>query len=241
MADEDLSLDGLFSEKAQLDTEELSVPDNGGSAPSEDKVELDLEDAPFLDDDDEEEEAAPPPPTASEPVSLELSTEAKPNALKALLGNKKIVISLAGAGVLLLVLLAWLVLKPAPRPELPPEPEVVTIQPDQAPEPEPEPQDAFVVSWEPFWVEMKDKEGHTRFLVCKFAAPTNNEKLSWEAGSKKTILRDAIFYYLRNKNLVFLSDKTNVDVLKADLLAVINQYMNNGQFEDLLIENYLVK
>jgi flagellar FliL protein len=48
-------------------------------------------------------------------------------------------------------------------------------------------------------------------------------------------------YYLRNKDLIFLSDKTNVDVLKADLLAVINQYMNNGQFEDLLIENYLVK
>ncbi|GFM35261.1 flagellar basal body-associated FliL family protein [Desulfovibrio subterraneus] len=239
MADEDLSLDGLFSEKAQLDTEELSVPDGGGHAPADDKVELDLEDAPFLEDDEEEE--APPPLAAPEPVSLEPASEKKPNALKALLGNKKIVISLAGVGVLLLILVAWLVLKPAPRPELPPEPQVMTIQPDQAPEPEPQKPDSFVVSWEPFWVEMKDAEGHIRFLVCKFAAPTENEKLSWEAGTKKTVLRDAIFYYLRNKDLIFLSDKTNVDVLKADLLAVINQYMNNGQFEDLLIENYLVK
>lgn len=240
MADDDLSLDDVFSDKAQLDTEELSAPGGGGS-PAEDKVELDLDDAPFLEDDDDEEEEAPPPPLSSEPVSLEQAAP-KANKLKELLGNKKVLIPLVGVLVLLLVLVAWLVLKPAPRPEIP-EPQQQQVQVQQPPEPEPEVEkpEVFMVTWEPFWVELKDAEGRIRFLVCKFGAPTENEKLSWEAGSKKVVLRDAIFYYLRNKDLMFLSDKKNVDVLKADLLAVINQYMNNGQFEDVLIENYLVK
>lgn len=240
MADDDLSLDGIFSEKAQLDTEELSVPGGAAQSASDDKVELDLEDAPFLDDDDEDETPPPPQPSTSGPVLLEPSEAPKSNIIKQLLGNKKILISLLAVVALLIGLMAWLVLKPAPRPEIPPAPIQKTVQADQ-PEPEtPKPQ-GFVVTWEPFWVEQKDKEGHIRFLVCKFSAPTDNEKLSWEAGSKKTVLRDAIFYYLRNKDLIFLSDSKNVDVLKADLLAVINQYMNNGQFEDVLIENYLVK
>ncbi len=240
MADDDLSLDDVFSEKAQLDTDELNVPGSGQSS-SEDKVELDLEDAPFLEDDEDEEEDTPPPPS-DKPVTLETAEPPKPNKLKELLGNKKILISGAGAAVLLLILLAWLVLKPAPRPEIPEQQPVQEVQPQQAaPEPEPEKPEVFVVTWDPFWVELKDSEGKVRFLVCKFSAPTENEKLSWEAGSKKVVLRDALFYYLRNKDLIFLSDKNNVEVLKADLLAVINQYMNNGQFEDLLIENYLVK
>lgn len=244
MADDDLSLDGDLSDKAQLDTEELGgLGGAAGGAPagkSEDKVELDLEDAPFLEDDEEEEEL-PAAAAPSGPVLLETPGEKKPNPLKALLGNKKILYPSLAVIALLIILLAWLVLKPAPRPEPPPQPEQVTVQQPQEPEPEPAKTDSFVVTWDPFWVEQKDKDGKIRFLVCKFAASTENEKLSWEAGTKKVVLRDALFYYLRNKDLVFLTDAKNVEVLKTDLLAVINQYMSNGQFEDLLIEHYLVK
>jgi len=58
---------------------------------------------------------------------------------------------------------------------------------------------------------------------------------------KMTVLRDAVFYYLRNKNLTFLSDKSNVDELKEDLLSVINQFLSSAQLERLLIEQYVVK
>lgn len=237
MVDDDFSDDDVFSEKAQLDTEELSV---GGDEPAEDKVELDLEDAPFLEDDEEEEEEeeAPPP---TDPVVLEEPEEKESflDKIKPLLKNKKIVIGLAGIVALLIGVVAFFVLKEAPRPEPKPQPQVVEQQ--VQPEPEEPEVPTYMVTWEPFWVEQKDDQGKLRFLVCKFSAVTENEKLAWEAKSKKVVLRDAMFYYLRNKNLQFLADKDSVEVLKSDLLAVINQYLNNGQLEDLLIENYLVK
>ena len=54
-----------------------------------------LEDAPFLEDDEDEEEDTPPPPS-DKPVTLETAEPPKPNKLKELLGNKKILISGAG-------------------------------------------------------------------------------------------------------------------------------------------------
>jgi flagellar FliL protein len=80
-----------------------------------------------------------------------------------------------------------------------------------------------------------------RFLVCKFAAVTTNEELSAELEQKNTILRDAIFYYLKNKDLTYLSDKENVETLKTDILSVINQYLSVARLETLLIEKYMVK
>lgn len=58
---------------------------------------------------------------------------------------------------------------------------------------------------------------------------------------KTTILRDAIYYYLRNKDLTYLSDKNNVEALKQDLLSVMNQYLSQDRLDDVLIDQYLVK
>jgi len=232
--DDDFSLDEAFSEKAQLDTEEL------GGSPGEDKVELDLEDAPFLEEEEEEPEQEEAP-ASSDPVLLD-EPKGEKRSIKDLLKNRKVLFALVGAVVLAIgVIVAIFLMGGDSAPPPPPEPEKKVVE-KQVEEPveEPEPY-VFTVTWEPFWVEKVDADGNIRFLVCKFAATTENERLSWEVGTKKVVLRDAIFYYLRNKSLLFLADKGNVEVLKSDLLAVINQYLDNGQLEELLIENYLVK
>ncbi len=220
-----------IKEKALLDAEELREV---GPAPDKDKVELDLEDAPFLDEEEETEADKEPKP----PLDLGGGAPQK-KGLAALLKNKKLLIG-GGLGLLLLVTALIFLMRPSAKEEAPPPPTPppVEAQPEPAKPPEPE---AIVVSWDPFWIEHTDTNGTVRFLVCKFSASTISEKLAWEIKHKQLVLRDAIYYFLRNKDLTFLSDKTNVEVLKKDLLSVINQYLANGQLDDLLIEEYLVK
>lgn len=227
LVSDDLEDDLDGERKADLDTDELT-----SDLPKESqKVELDLEDAPFLEEEDEDEdeeeveEAAPP---LEEPEK-----DAKP-----WFRNLKIV--LPGAG-LLLVLLFFLGFFFWPSAEPPPEPEPEMAQEMHAPEVEEEPEEQeFLVAMEPFWVEQQAEDGTIRFLVCKFTCVTTSEKLSYEITQKTTVLRDAIFYYLKNKDLTFLSDQENVETLKADVLSVINQYLTL-RLESLLIEQYLVK
>ncbi|MGE4298741.1 MAG: flagellar basal body-associated FliL family protein [Desulfovibrionaceae bacterium] len=237
--DDDLSPEPS-GDKAQLDTDELSSP-AGGVAMGGDKVELDLEDAPFLEEEEEEE---------ASPLAVEDADAAdggEPTGWRALIRNRKFQIA-AGGGLLLLLLGlgAFLYFHSGEKPaedaaqEQPAEKDEATAQDAAKPEKEPEKKD-FIVAWDRFWVEHRTEDGQIRFLICKFSAPTTDEKLAWEIRSKKVTLRDSVFYYLRNKDLTFLSDKKNVDLLKKDLLGVINQYLTNGQLEELLIEEYLVK
>lgn len=256
-ADDDFGLDDVPEQDAgaspRLDSGELS-DDVGSNSPSaSDKVELDLEDAPFLDEEEEEEEqpeeqpAEPAPP----PISFEEPKKPKPEPFwKKLIRDKRILFGGGGAVLLFLIILLTYILwpsgKPTPEEEpAPPTEQNATPQPAPAPEvqlePEEPPAAEQIVSWEPFWVEYIGDDGTPRFLRCKFAAPTDNERLAWEITRKQTVLRDAIFYYLRNKELVFLADKNNVEQLKRDLLSVINQYLTAGQLEQLLIEEYLIK
>lgn len=235
--EEDLAsvLDGADAEvKAELDAEELTQ----GLPKEQQKVELDLEDAPFLDDDEDEEEEEE---AEEEQVSLE---EPEPDDGKPVwFKNKKIVIP-AAAGLLLLIvaLVAYLLLSPSPEQTAEPAPETTAVESEMPPPPEPEEPEVqeYLVPLAPFWVEQKQEDA-IRFLVCQFTAVTTNEKLSFEITQKTTILRDAIYYYLRNKDLTFLSDKKNAQALKSDVLSVVNQYLSVDRLEQLLIEQYLVK
>ncbi|MCG8530565.1 MAG: flagellar basal body-associated FliL family protein [Desulfovibrionales bacterium] len=229
--------DVIGREKAQLDVGTLA-PSVSDKPAKDDKVELDLDDAPFLADDEEDEEADAPEAVDTDPFSN--ATQIADDPDKA--AQKKRTLVLAGIALVAFAIMfsGWWVLKPA---ETPPKPvtRIVKKQKDAPVAPLQEAKETFEVAWEPFWVEQKNDKGEFRFLVCKFAVYTENEKLSWEAQNKKVTLRDAIFYYLRNKSLKDLSDKENVQLLKSDLLQVVNQYMGNGQFKDVFIENYLVK
>lgn len=219
--------------KAELDVEELTA----GLPREQQKVELDLEDAPFLEEEEEEEEEQPEEQSAA-PVALDPA----PKTADPWYRRRKIIIP-AGVGLLLLlVLLAWLALRPGsePAPE-PPAPAESAEAPPPPPAPEPEQPKDYMVTLAPFWVEKRDDQGTVRFLVCQFTAVTQDEKFSFEISQKTTILRDAVYYYLKNKDLTYLSDKNNVETLKADLLSVMNQYLSVGRLETILVDQYLVK
>lgn len=202
------------------------------------KVELDLDDAPFLEDEDEEEEG-----TEEEPRQLE-SVEEAPVEKKT-----KVKLFIIIGIVVIILLLSTILVKLfffSDTPAVVEEPiteETFEEAPQSLPEPPPPPEEPGVtlLRMDPFWVEQKDKKNHTRFLVARFAMTTTDPVVVAEYGRKTLILRDAIYFYLKNKDLQFLSDKKNVEKLKSDLLMVINQYIVAGQFDEILFEEYLVR
>ena len=221
-------------------------PPAGDAAPAKApsvKVELDIEDAPFLEEQEEQkapakepEKPAPTPPPAE---------EKKPSAFKAklaaLLGNRKR-LALVGGG-LLLILLAPIVInlvlsgsKSAPQPEEP----VRRIVPDEAPRDDAPPGPKFLFKSDLFLIERRGSEGEIRFLRCRFSIPTENPVLYAELQAKNIAVRDAIYYYLNNKPVVFLSDDMHTEVLKKDLISVVNEQISAEKVQELYIEEYLV-
>lgn len=221
------------------------VPDDtpAGRAPAV-KVELDIEDAPFL---QEPEEPKPKPKEPEKPAPEPAAPAKGPSAFKlklaALLANKKR-LAIIGAGALMLLLAPIGISlflgkkdKPAPPPVAEPVRKVV---PDTPPRTDAPAAPKYLFKGEPFLVERKGAEGEIRFLRCRFAIPTDNPILYAELQAKNIILRDAIYYYLNNKPVTFLSDSTLSEVLKKDLISVINEHVSAAKIEDLYIEDYLV-
>lgn len=235
MVPDDDSLENEEKEKALLDTEELSEDEPISGSSSTDKVELDLEDAPFLEEEEEE-----PPPQAEDTSAPSLVPEHKPAAkkksFKDLLKKKPVLISLIIGALLLIGGVVFLVSSgegPGPEP---------TPTPEGTPTPTPTPEIIEILySWEPFVVEVKDDDGVVHFLFCRFGTSTTLPRVEWELKQKNLKIRDGIYYYLRNKDYSFYADKEHIEILKKDLLSVINQYLAHGQLGDLLIEEYLVK
>lgn len=237
MIADDTPLDERARDKALLDAEELADTD---VSLDRDKVELDLDDAPFLEEEEEEEEPAPADDLEEDEGE---EKEARARGVKALLEairrDKRLMAAVIGGAVLFLGLLLTLLLWPSK--EAPPPVDPLGLPSESALTEEPPPPPEHIVALKPFLVEHVTEEGEVRLLYCKFSVTTENEKLAWEITHKRLTLRDAIFYYLKNKDLRFLTDTTQVEQLKKDLLSVINQYLNVGQIETLLIEEYLVK
>lgn len=222
--------------KAQLDDSETSRAAR--------KVDLDLDDAPFLEDDEDEEEVIE---EADEtPPSLD---EAKPRKERkpppAWLTNRWVLIG-AGSAILLAGLAFFLLSgDKVPVSEEPaPEPAAEEVA---APEPPPEPEipeevaKDHLVKLDPFVVEQTDESGEIRFLEVRLVFTTPNEALAGSLVRNTPTVRYALYYYLRNKDLTFLTDETNSEALKQELLSVVNQYMADGRFESLLFEQYVVK
>ncbi len=218
------------------------------------KVELDLEGAPFL-----EPEAPPEPePSESKPPAT-TGKDGKPAEGAAKKSKKKLIL-LLGAVVLLLLLGAlaaayFLFLKS----DKPAEPEVqVVVIPSTPPELPKAPVAMFNISWAPFWVEVQDPEGEIRFVYCKFMLITDNQRIAMQVANKNSTLRDAVYYYLRNKPYTFLADLKQLDVVKSEVLNIINYYILPEQalggtppppgtppkmekVSEVLIEDYLIK
>ncbi len=212
--------------------EEIQSPDAPSKATQ--KVDLDLDDAPFLEDEDDDDDLPD-----EEPEELE-ALEEDPKE-KRPLPKKAILIGIAVIILLLSVIIVKIFLFSDAPEELPPVDEITEEIPIEAPPPPPEDPGVTLLRLDPFWIEQKDENGNIRFLIARFAMTTTDEKIVGEYGRKTLILRDAVYYYLKNKDLQFLSDKKNAETLKKDLLMVINQYLNAGQFDTILFEKYLVR
>ena len=202
------------------------------------KVQLDIDDAPFL---REKEAEAPPPPPKDEKLDAPQETPPPPAEDKAARRKKKLII--IGAAVLVLLLaggggsLWWFVLRTPPPP--PPAPQVVVVP--SAPQDSAPPD--FLVPLAPFWLELpgdslRDKD-KLFFLVCKFTAISKSEGILQEAQNKVIVIRDALYFYLKNKSYEFLTDPGNTQAIKNDLTSVINGYLTTGKVEDVLFERYL--
>lgn len=218
--------DQLLEKQDEL-SPELEVKESSDGAPLK-KVELDLDDAPFL---QAEEKAPPPVPAELEPADDE--------ADKARRKKKKLMI-LGGIAAAVLIIAAaavwWFFFRtPPPAPPAGPEPEVIVV-PSTPPVTGPA---ELVREFAPFIVPLKDPEGKTYFLICKFSAITKEPAVNQEMEQQRVPLRDAIYYYLRGKDSAFLLDAHNGESIKKDLLSVFNDYLTQGKLEDIVFESYL--
>ncbi|MFO7727247.1 MAG: flagellar basal body-associated FliL family protein [Desulfonatronovibrio sp.] len=215
-----------------LDKSELNIDR------AREKVELDLDDAPFLDEEEvPEEKEEEPHKIAAEKEKPVPSLEREKKYLPAIWKNRKIQASI---GVLLILALLASVflffLKDRPHP--PEAPEEADVPPEVVEEPEPVYEE--LIDFKPFMIELRDGE-NIQFLYSKFSFPAQSEEMAREINDKSIILRDSIYYYLRSQEAIFLRNKDNSDKIKNDILSVVNQYLSTGRVQDLLIEEYLVK
>jgi len=208
------------------------------------KVELDIDDAPFLEEPEEEkpqeknaesEKPAPAPqPKAAEAVSL--------TGLQALLADKK-KLAILGGGLffvfVVLPLLLMVILREKPPAPVVHEPERIVIS--GVPQREDAPAGPrFLYRLGGFFIEHRGSEGELRFLRASFAIPTDNPALFAELSAKDIVIRDAIFYYLHNKPLTFLAEQASRDLLKTDLISVLNDHLSSEKVQELFFEEYLV-
>lgn len=193
------------------------------------KVELDLDDAPFLQPD----EPARPPDTIDDHIPD--VDDAGKKARK-----KKLIIIGAIAGVvalgLALVAVWWFFFRvPPPPPPEAPKPDVVVVPSTPVAPEKPE----FTRSFEPFVVPVTDAQGKTSFLICQFSVIGSDPKVNQEITQQMTPLRDAVYYYLRGKDSLYLINHANAQTIKKDLVSIFNDYLSQGKIEDIALESYL--
>ncbi|OLN28047.1 Flagellar biosynthesis protein FliL [Desulfovibrio sp. DV] len=223
--------------KAKLDDSELS--DDLPKALQ--KVDLDLDDAPFLEDEPEEAPPAPETPTTGEEQAA-VDAAAKPSRKKKFLILGLAVLLLLGGGAAAYFLFLKKPAAPPPPVETPhEEPAPPPVMPPPPPPEPPAPKPEIVLTMDPFLIELTDPKGRSRFLTIRFSAATTEHSAELEFKRNTIVVRDAVYYYLKNKSLEFLTDKGNADALKKDVLSVINQFIGSQPLDNLIIEDYLVK
>lgn len=222
------------------------------------KVELDLEGAPFLEPDPDEAPELDTGPIGKEPKAVAGEVEGAPRK-----SRRKLAVILGAIllGVILLAAaLAYFLLFSGETKPADPDAEVVVV-PSGPPSLPTAPVDKFNIDWEPFWVEVADPEGEVRFVYCKIILVTDNQRIALQLEQKRTVIRDAVYYYLRHKPYSFLADLRQLDVLKSEILNIINYYIlpetvippdlepgeappanaPRERLKEILIDEYLIK
>ncbi|MBQ7456676.1 MAG: flagellar basal body-associated FliL family protein [Desulfovibrio sp.] len=197
------------------------------------KVELDIEDAPFLKESEPQQQTEP----TEGGEQAEEGQAADPKKSK----RKKILLIAGAAAVVLIAGAAgaWWFFGGAEQPPPPPvaeeKPEVIVVPSKLQPVVNPD----IVKEFDRFIVPLGDTVESTKFLVCKFSTVTKNPSLEIELDQKKITLRDSIYYYLRNKTYDYLLDPANGPEIKKELVTLLNDYLSSGKLEDVLLDTYL--
>ena len=220
------------------------------------KVELDLDDALFLEF-EEKEEVPETTAVESAPEPEEAAPAAEEPAVQPSKSRKKLWIF--GIAALFCLLLgsvgAYFFMKSGPpypdeqtsaQGTVPEAPHGAGTQSASAPdgpsatEASAKPEQIEVYSFEQFQVEYKH-DGKIRFLTCRISIPGTTPVMQAEFQAKKTFLRDGIYRYLKNSPLSFLATPEESEKMKTDIAAVVNQIIKSGQVSEILLEEYVVK
>ena len=213
------------------------------------KVELDLDDALFLEFEEKEEEPEPEPVPEPEDQAAPPAVQEQPAPARS---RKKLLIFGVAAALCLLLGAggAYFFMKSG------------TEQPEEVAEPAPQPAEAEHADTAPhkstpenatakpvvlvahpmarFQVEYVLAD-QIRFLTCRLVVTNITELMRLELETKSVLVRDGVYRYLKNAPLSFLDNPANSDKLKKDLAKVINQHMKSGQIDEILIEEYVVR
>ena len=202
------------------------------------KVELDLDDAPFLQKEEEQRQDLPARPASRLPAEPAApAPDAGTNSKK-----KKLLIAAAAAGILIVlgaVAVWWFFLRAPAAPPVPPanapQPQIITVPSQTVPPPPAESLKAL----DPFWVENKDAQGHSHFLICTFSIVCDDIQAEQEIDRHMLVIRDAIYFYLRSKTFETLLDAKQVEGMKKDIVDTINNYLTRYKAKDVLFESYI--
>ncbi len=243
-------------EEATLDTGENSTQqaseqtaDSANAVPDK-KVELDLEEAPFLEE--EKEEAPATEKSADESSTSQTGEEEGKGKKKFQLTKKKLIIIVGGLLIVIIAAVAVLFLtgggeetpkeveateevEEAEAPEL--EPFVVVVEEFKEPEGPP----IYTLELEPFWIQMKNETSETIFLVCNFSLVTEDMTFYNEIQANIPVIRDTIYYYLNSRTHQFLTNHENFPLIKENLLTLINRLLKQDQLSEVLYNSYLTK
>lgn len=193
------------------------------------KVELDLEDAPFLNEEPEAEEKTKTEEDQGNPDNKEKTEDGKKPDKK-----KKFIIIGAIAAVLLLVIggaAGYLLMS---DDEILPNIIVVANPEVQAPP------KAFELKLDPFVIQCIDSNGKIHFVKGSFILSTVHEDVFFEISNNQKVLRDAMYYYLEIQDPEILLDSANHQIIKNGLFETVNKYVMNGSIDHLYIDSLLI-
>jgi flagellar FliL protein len=95
-------------------------------------------------------------------------------------------------------------------------------------------------SLDEFLVNLSDEDGR-RYLKAKvFIGYEENEELTVELETKKTIIRDVVNTSLRAKKTTDFTG-TGVDTIKKELIAIINPVLTKGKISHIYFNDILVQ